>query len=149
MATTKPDLLEKAYDPSVSLIWEVIGTKAPESEWAQGLAEGLALGEARGRVEGEFKGQAKGRAEGEARALRHICADLVKALHPRVATRVLPVIEACQQSETLRAWILECTKLPAAAFAALVTSKPTSPRRSRTSHPSRGRRLSVSAHKGR
>ena len=86
--------------------------------------------------------------DGEAKAARQICADLAKEFHPRVAKRVLPVIEACEQPETLRAWILQCAKLSDAAFAALVTGDPTSPTPSRTRPPSRASR-SVSARKGR
>ena len=87
--------------------------------------------------------------EGEAKAARQICADLTRSLHSRVAKRVLPLIQACEQPATLRAWILDCPKLSDAAFEALVTGKPTSPKRSRTSHPARGTRRSVSTRKGR
>jgi predicted transposase YdaD len=97
--------------------------------WQMGLDEGEAKGLA--------KGLAEGREEGQANAARQICADLAKAFHPGVAKRLLPVIQACEQPKTLRAWILECPKLSDAAFAALVTGEPTAPRRSRTSRPAR------------
>jgi hypothetical protein len=86
------------------------------------------------------KGRVEGEAKGEVRAARQICADLAKGLHPRVAARVLPLIETCERPETLRAWILECPKLSEAAFAALVTGEPAPPTRSRTSRPSRAPR---------
>lgn len=110
---------------------------------------GLDTGEVKGRAEGLAEGLAKGKAEGEVKAVRQICLDLAQSLHPRVAKRVLPAIQACAQPATLRAWILECPKLSDAAFAALIASKPPSPRRARTSRPSRGSRRSVSARKGR
>ncbi len=99
-----------------------------------------------GRDEGEAQGEARGRAQ----ALRLVCADLAKELHPRVAERVLPAIDACDQPETLRAWILQCPKLTGAAFAALVTGNSPEPVvRSRTSQPSRSSRLRASARRAR
>jgi len=106
--------------------------------WQMGLDEG----QAKGRSEGQAKGRAEGETAGATNAARQICADLAKALHPRVAKRVLPVIQTCDQAETLRAWILECSKLSDAAFAALVTGKPSPPRRSRASRPARRRTAS-------
>ena len=117
--------------------------------WQMGLDTGEVKGRAEGLAEGLAKGKAEGKAEGEVNAVRQICLDLAQSLHYSVAKRVLPVIQACQQLATLRAWILECPKLSDAAFAALVTSKPTSPRRARTSRPSRGSRQSVAARKQR
>ncbi len=98
--------------------------------WQLGQDEG----EARGRAEGE----ALGRAEGEARALRLVCLDLARQLHPRVAARVRPTIDSCDEPETLHAWILQCPKVSGPAFAALVTGRPGDVTRSRTSRPSRG-----------
>jgi predicted transposase YdaD len=114
--------------------------------WQMGVEEGEAKGLAQGEAKGLAKGEAKGLAKGEAKAARQICADLAKAFHPRVAKRVVPVIQACEQPERLRAWILECPKLSDAAFVALVTGKPAPSTRSRTSRPSR---RSVPARKGR
>ena len=107
-----------------------------------GEAKGLAEGEAKGLAEGLAEGEAKGLAEGEARASRQICADLTKEFHPRVSQRVLPTIQACEQPETLRAWILACPKLSDAAFAKLVTGEPAPPGRARPrrSVPARKRR---------
>ncbi len=91
-----------------------------------------------GRDEGEVRGRAEGEAEGRIRALRLACADLTKELHPRVAERVLPTIDACDQPETLRAWIMQCPKLSGAEFAAVVTGRPSEHVvRSRSSRPSR------------
>jgi len=67
---------------------------------------------------GRDEGEARGRAEG-----------------------VLAAIEACDQPETLRAWVLQCPKLSDAGFGALVTGKPAATTsRSRTSRPSRASR---------
>ncbi len=89
-----------------------------------------------------------GRDAGEAQAIRWICVDLSRECHPRVASRVLPVIEACAQPETLRAWVLQCPKLSDAEFVALVAGQP--PKhvtRSRTSRPSRTSRRSAPGRK--
>ena len=110
--------------------------------WQLGRDEG----EARGRVEGE----ALGRAEGEAHALRQVCVDLAKEFHPRVAARVLPTIESCDQPETLRDWILQCPKLSGTEFVALVTGEPpVHVTRSRTTRPSRTSRRRVTVRKRR
>ncbi len=90
--------------------------------WQMGFDEGV--------IRGRAAGLARAVAEGEARFTREICADLARACHPRVATRVLPTILACQQTETLRAWILAC-KLSDASFVKLVTGEPASPSRAR------------------
>ncbi len=99
---------------------------------------------------GRDEGEARGRAEGEAQAVRRICVDLARECHPHVAARVLPVIEACAQPETLRAWVLQCPKLSDGEFVALVMGQP--PKhvtRSRTSRPSRTSRRSAPARKRR
>jgi hypothetical protein len=68
------DLAGQQYDRAT--FWNVLGKDRVMQSWLWQL----------GRDEGE----ARGRAEGEARALRLVCADLAKELHPRVAARVLP-----------------------------------------------------------
>ncbi len=143
------DLASQRYDRETLL--SVLGKDRIMQSylWQMGLDTGEVKGRAEGLAEGLAKGKAEGKAEGEAKAARQICLDLAQSLHPRVARRVLPAIQACPQPATLRAWILACPKLSDAAFAALVTRKPTSPRRARTSCPSRGSRRSVSARKGR
>ena len=90
----------------------------------------VADGPGRGRGKGRAEGEAKGEAEGKGRGRGQAAADLPRpgaGLHPRVAKRVLPAIQACAQPATLRAWILQCPKLSDAAFAALVTGEPTRP----------------------
>ena len=82
-------------------------------------------------------------------ATRQICIDLAKAFQPRLSKRVLSAIQACDEPTTLRAWILECAKLSDAAFAKLVTGKPTPPQRSRTGRPSRASRPSSRTRKAR
>jgi hypothetical protein len=107
-----------------------------------------------GRDEGEARGEARGEAKGEARgqliSARTICADLVKVLHPRVASRILRRIEACADPETLRGWILECPKLSDTAFVTLVSGKRGSgTARSRVSRPARAAGRSVASGKRR
>lgn len=102
-----------------------------------------------GMDEGEAKGLAEGEARGEVQAARQICIDLAKTFHPPLSKRVLSAIQACDEPTTLRAWILECAKLSDAAFAKLVTGKPTPPQRSRTSRPSHASRPSSRTRKAR
>jgi len=109
--------------------------------WQMGMDEG--------KAEGKAEGEAKGLARGEIQAARQICADLTKAFHPRLAKRVLPTIKACDQPATLRAWILGCPKLSDAAFASLLTGKPPSPKRSRSSRPTRAPRRASASRKAR
>ena len=91
-----------------------------------------------GEARGEARGQAKGEAEGRLKAVRQMCADLVKEFHPGTAAALLPAIEACDQPETLRSWGLQCAKLPDEAFVTLVTGKPPARvARSRATRPSR------------
>ncbi len=88
---------------------------------------------------GVDEGEAKGRAEGEAQAVRRICVDLSRECHPRVAARVLPAIEACDQPETLRAWVLQCPRLSDSEFVTLVRGQPRAPM-TRRPVPARKRR---------
>jgi hypothetical protein len=107
-----------------------------------------------GRDEGEAKGReegvAKGREEGQVLIARQICADLVKATHPRVARRLLPRIAQCVEAGTLRGWILECPRLSDAAFEKLVKGSG-GPRaaRARVGRPSRASRGALAARKKR
>ncbi len=76
--------------------------------------------------------------EGEAKAIRQMCSDLVKEFHPAVAAELIPAVEACDQTETLRSWALHCAKLSDDAFVTLVTGKPPARvARSRATRPSR------------
>ncbi len=96
------DLASQRYDRSTFL--EVLGKDRVMQSWIYQM------------------GVDDGQVKGEAEASRRLCADLAKELHPRVADRVLPAIEACDKPETLRAWALQCARLSDQAFAALVTS---------------------------
>jgi len=85
-------------------------------------AEWLARGEARGRTE-------------EARST---CARLTKVLHPAVAPRLLPVIEACSELSRLRRWTDRAARLSDAEFASLVTGHHAArPTRRRAPRPAR------------
>ena len=65
------------------------------------------------------KWQEKTRAE----EARYACVTVSKALHPVVAARVVPVIEACTDVSKLRRWTLRATRLSDAEFARLVTGR--------------------------
>jgi predicted transposase YdaD len=125
------DLAGQRYDRATLL--NVLGKDCAMQSWL------WQMGADEGRAEGRAEGQLKGRVL----AGRQICADLAKELHPRVAGRALPVIEACEDPETLRAWTLQCPKLSDGEFVTLVTGKPAArPSRSRASRPSRRARPS-------
>jgi hypothetical protein len=83
-------------------------------------------------------GVEEGEAKGRIATARQMCADLAKEIHPGSAAVLLPAIEACTQPDTLRSWTLQCPKLSAEAFVALVTGKPPArAARSRATRPSR------------
>jgi len=83
----------------------------------------------------------KGKAEGRAEEARQTCLQVAQALHPAVATRVVPVIEACSEPSRLRRWTLRASRLSDLEFVTLVTGQPRgSVTRSRTSRPSRASR---------
>jgi hypothetical protein len=65
------------------------------------------------------KWQEKTRAE----EARYACVTVSKALHPVVAARVVPVIEACTDVSKLRRWTLRATRLSDVEFARLVTRR--------------------------
>lgn len=48
----------------------------------------------------------KGKAEGRAEEARQTCLQVAQTLHPAVASRVVPVIEACSEPLRLRRWTL-------------------------------------------
>ncbi len=124
------DLAGQRYDRAT--FWKVLGKDRVMQSWL--WQAGRDEGEVRGRAEGE----ARGRADGEVLALRRVCAGLTKELHPRMAGRLVPLIESCDRPETLQAWILACHKRSGAEFAALVTGQPSARLvRSRTSRPAR------------
>lgn len=116
------DFASQRYDRAT--FWNVLGKDRVMQSWLWqlGVDEGTAKGEVRGRLE----------------AVRQVCADLVRELHPAVAADVLPAIEACDQPETLRSWALQCAKVPDEAFVMLVTGKPpVRVARARATRPSR------------
>jgi len=67
--------------------------------------------------------RAEGVAEGRAEEARRTCVELAKTLHPSVASRVVPVIEACSEPTRLRRWTLRATRLSDVEFARLVTGR--------------------------
>jgi predicted transposase YdaD len=95
-----------------------------EVAMASGLFEKVAARvRAEGRAEGRAAGRAEGRVEGRAEEARRICMQLAKTLHPAVASRVIPVIEACAEPTRLRHWTLRASRLSDAEFARLVTRR--------------------------
>jgi hypothetical protein len=81
---------------------------------------------------------AKGRVEGQLEEARSTCARLTKTLHPAVAPRLVPMIEACSELTRLRRWTDRAVRLSDAAFASLVTGRGFSrPTRRRAPRPAR------------
>jgi hypothetical protein len=90
------------------------------------------------RAEGVAEGVATGVAKGRAEEARRMCVQLAKTLHPSVASRVVPVIEACSEPTRLRRWTLRATRLSDVEFARLVTGRGSSRlRRRRAPRPAR------------
>ena len=114
------DFASQRYDRATFM--NVLGKDRVMQSWLWQM--GVDEGEARGEARGQARGQAKGEAEGQIKTARQMCADLVKEFHPGSAAALLPVIEACDQPETLRSWTLQCAKLSDEAFVMLVTGKP-------------------------
>jgi hypothetical protein len=136
------DFAGQRYDRAT--FWNVLGKDRVMQSWL------WQMGRDEGEASGEARGEARGRAEGEAHALRRVCVDLAKEIHPRVAAHVLSAIESCDQPATLRDWILRCPKLSGAEFSALVADQaPVHLTRSRTGRPSRTSRRSVPVRKRR
>jgi hypothetical protein len=86
----------------------------------------------RARAEGLAKGLAKGRTQ----EARQMCVEMAKALHPAVASRLIPAIEACSDLTRLRRWALRAPGVSDAEFARLVIGRSGSTRR-RAPRPSR------------
>jgi hypothetical protein len=93
----------------------VIKSGLLEKVGAQQRAEGMA--------EGVAKGLARGVAKGRAEEAGRMCVRLAKTLHPSVASRVVPVIEACSEPTLLRRWTLRASRLSDVEFARLVTGR--------------------------
>jgi hypothetical protein len=109
-----------------SVLFEKVRVKERAAGRAEGLAEGLA------------KGQAEGQAKGQAKEARAICVELAKALHPAVAGRVVPAIEACSELTYLRRWARRALAVSDTEFARLVTGGGrTRPTRRRAPRPAR------------
>ena len=67
------------------------------------------------------KGLTEGLQKGRTAEAREVCVNLTRALHPTVARRVGPVIEACSDLKRLRRWALEAHRLPDVEFTQRVT----------------------------
>lgn len=65
----------------------------------------------------------KGRTEGRSEGARQICVDLAKALHPAVASRIVPVIEGCSELARLRRWALRAPRVSDEEFVRLVMGR--------------------------
>jgi hypothetical protein len=91
--------------------------------------------------EGRKEGREKGRREGRIAGAREVCLELAKQHHPRVADRVVPLIEACSDIERLHEWALQAPRLPDPEFLRLFKeqggSTAGSAGRRRTPRPSR------------
>ena len=76
--------------------------------------------------------------KGRTEEARYTCARLTKALHPTVAPRLVPVIEACSELARLRRWTDRAARLSDAEFASLVTGHDAArPTRRRAPRPAR------------
>jgi len=104
----------------------------------------------KGKAEARAAGRVEGREEGRAEEARQTCLQVAQTLHPAVASRVVPVIEACSEPLRLRRWTLRASRLSDAEFVTLVTGRPrASVTRSRTGRPSRASRRSSPGRKRR
>ena len=68
--------------------------------------EAFAEGEAQGAARGEAQGEARGLHDGRIAAERELCAALLRKHHPALLSRVLPLIEACDDPARLKEWAL-------------------------------------------
>lgn len=85
--------------------------------------------------------RSQGRKEGAVEASRAFCIDLTREHHPELADQLVPLIEACSDTDRLHEWGLQATRLPDTEFLRLVTEQTGSTSRpvghSRTPRPSR------------
>ena len=96
-------------------------------------------GLAEGRIEGLAEGRIEGLAEGRTEEARQLCVELVKALHPSVALRVVPVIERCSEVTRLRRWALRAPRASDVESARLVIGRGSArSSRRRAPRPARG-----------
>ena len=76
--------------------------------------------------------------KGRTEEARYACATLTKALHPAVAPRLVPVIEACSELTRLRRWTDRVARLSDVEFTRLVTGHDAArPTRRRAPRPAR------------
>lgn len=82
-----------------------------------------------------------GRKEGAVGEARAFCVKLAREIHPEIADRVVPLIDACSDVERLHEWGLQASRLSDSEFLRLVTEQAGSSSRSsgrgRTPRPSR------------
>ena len=139
-AGQRPDLLAilQAFAEGRYTARQLAQVIPEEVAMASGLLQKVLL---KGRTEGRTEGLAEGLAEGRTEEARRICVDLAKALHPAVADRVVPVIEACSEVTRLRRWALRAPRVSDVEFARLVIGRG-SARSSRRRAPRPARRSS-------
>jgi hypothetical protein len=92
-------------------------------------------------AEARSQGRKEGRQEGAVAEARAFCVELTREHHPELADRLVPLIEACSDTDRLHEWGLQATRLPDTEFLRLVTEQAGSTSRpvgqSRTPRPSR------------
>lgn len=92
-------------------------------------------------AEARSQGRKEGRQEGAVAEARAFCIELTREHHPELADRLVPLIEACSDTDRLHEWGLQATRLPDTEFLRLVTEQAESTSRaegrSRTPRPSR------------
>jgi hypothetical protein len=85
--------------------------------------------------------RSQGRKEGAVAEARAFCVELTREHHPELADHLVPLIEACSDTDRLHEWGLQATRLPDTEFLRLVTEHAGSTSRpvahSRTPRPSR------------
>ena len=96
---------------------------------------------AEARSQGRKEGRQEGRQEGAVAEARAFCVELTREHHPELVDQVVPLIEACSDTDRLHEWGLQATRLPDTEFLRLVTEHAGSTSRtvahSRTPRPSR------------
>jgi predicted transposase YdaD len=91
-------------------------------------------------AEARSQGRKEGRQEGAVADARAFCVELTREHHPELADHLVPLIEACSDTDRLHEWGLQATRLPDTEFLRLVTehagSTSKTVARSRTPRPS-------------
>lgn len=92
-------------------------------------------------AEARSQGRKEGRQEGAVADARAFCVELTREHHPELIDQLMPLIEACSDTDRLHEWGLQVTRLPDTEFLRLVTEQAGSTSRpvgrSRTPRPSR------------